>query len=126
MEDSVKNWSTSQITVFFLGSAFLVGSGVLLAIVLIRRSCSSGSDDRTITKHLKLPISSSDNTYTVAYQLKSTGSKQPDIISRGKFNFVIVIFISVMKGQRKRERETNNLNSSKKRKLFDKDEIRLD
>ncbi|XKL59278.1 hypothetical protein PGB90_000294 [Kerria lacca] len=82
MDDNENNWNTGQITIFFLGLALLIGSSVLLMIIIAtRRRCNESDDVRSTTKHVKLPISSSENTYTVAYQLKSE-SKQPDIISR--------------------------------------------
>lgn len=91
MDDNENNWNTGQITIFFLGLALLIGSSVLLMIIIAtRRRCNESDDVRSTTKHVKLPISSSENTYTVAYQLKSE-SKQPDIISRGKKSFFILI-----------------------------------
>lgn len=84
MDNSLKEWNYSQIIMFSLGVLLLVGSTILFVVIATtRRRYNRQEDDTETTKHLKLPISSSDNTYTVAYQLK-TGSKQPDIISRGK------------------------------------------
>ncbi len=83
MEEDAKSWGIKQSAIFFLGAVLLMGSVILLTIMVAARRKNKRSDDRSSTKHLKLPISASDNTYTVAYQLKA-GSKQPDIISRGK------------------------------------------
>lgn len=89
VDQDIKKWSISQITIFLVGSFLLVGSSILFTVILAtRKRYSRHNDEHTTTKRLKLPISSSDNTYTVAYQLK-TGSKQPDIISRGMIRIVI-------------------------------------
>ena len=90
MDQDIKKWSISQITMFLVGSVLLIGSSILFTVIFAtRKRYARHNDENSTTKRLKLPISSSDNTYTVAYQLK-TGSKQPDIISRGTTDIVVL------------------------------------